>query len=976
MNQKLANKEEIHPLYFEGLEIGTVSVKWVRKTRDGKIFSEVLRHEGHPKEKIEKIFEKYKVNENSKLVITGHATRSFFNLPYFSEAECLEKALVYYDLKPDMLLSLGGETFSVFPIKNGVIKNIISTTKCAAGTGEFIVQQLQRMGLTLDQGIEESKKGTFTKLATRCSVHCKSDATHKLNKGECLPQDIAKTLIHDLARKVSEMVLTADWPTKSIVIAGAVGLNQVFIEDLRSFLPNSDIKLLPESAFLEAFGAALIASDTDGEVLPINNWFLPKKIEFETHDPLKNLESLIDYRVNSEQDIALEEGGKYILGIDAGSTTTKAVLLNIIDQSIGARIYLRTLGNPISATKKCLQSLMEQIGDRSIEIVQCSATGSAREMVSVYLENCLIFNEILAHARAATEEVPDVDTVFEIGGQDSKFISFLKGVPIDYAMNEGCSAGTGSFLEESASVDMGIAVENISSIALHSNKPIAFGERCAAFINTDLRNALQQGAKQEDVVAGLVYSIADNYISRIIGPRHIGENLLFLGGVALNKAVGLAMASCSQRKVIVPPHPELMGAVGTALMTLDLLRDGDTSERDFKLNELLEGVISVKNTFRCNACDNLCEIQNMTIRGKNYPFGGYCSKYRLLRKNKKINEGNNLIEWRNKLIYEKYGPQNKNEPLPTIGIPMALTSHSLFPFYTRFINELGFNVVLSDSIKGASIKSMGSICYPCELLYSAVIDLIQKNVNYIFLPYVIEFDIPSGYLHGYTCPSTAGIPDIVRAALDDHSTKILSPHISLSEESSETTMDELIKIAENVGIDPRKGEHAAKTALEHYRQFIEEYYTLGAIKIKEIEGEPSVVIGGRPYVIYPTEVNLALPRKIVSRGYHAIPVDLLPQKVAKNVHERNVWTFTQKIENAIYHVQDDPNLYICLISCFSCGPDSIMYHHFRQELEGSTFCYLEIDSHTAHAGFETRVEAFLDIIEGQHKKLAQNISVM
>ncbi len=973
MEKEPTNKEQIHPTHFEGLEIGTVSVKWVRRTKEGKIFCEVLRHEGYPKEKIEKIFEKYQVDENSKLVITGHATRNFFNLPYFSEAECLEKAIAYYDLKPDILLSLGGETFSVFPMKNGVIKNIISTTKCAAGTGEFIVQQLQRMGLTLNKGIEESKKGTFTKLATRCSVHCKSDATHKLNKGECLPQDVAKTLIHDLARKVSEMVYASDWPTCSIVLAGGVGMNKVFIEDLKSFLPNSEIQLLPESACLEAFGAALIASETDGEIPQFDKLFLPKNIEIETRDPLKNIESLVDYRVSKEQDISLEDGGKYILGIDAGSTTTKAVLLNIRDQSIGARIYLRTLGNPIVATKKCLQSLIEQIGPHKIEIIQCSATGSAREMVSVYLDNCLIFNEILAHARAATEEVPDVDTVFEIGGQDSKFISFLKGVPIDYAMNEGCSAGTGSFLEESASVDMGIAVEDISSIALNSESPIAFGERCAAFINTDLRNALQQGAKQEDVVAGLAYSIADNYISRIIGPRHIGEKLLFLGGVALNKAVALAMASCSQRNVIVPPHPELMGAVGTALMALDLLHEGDALEYEFNLNALLKGEMSVKNTFRCRACDNLCEIQNITIRKKNYPFGGYCSKYRLLRKNKNIKEGKNLIEWRNKLIYEKYGPQNKNEPLPTIGIPMALTSHSLFPLYARFINELGFNVILSDSIKSESIKSIGTICYPCELLYSAVIDLIEKKVDYIFLPYVIEFDIPSGYLHGYTCPSTAGIPDIVRAALEDHSKRILSPHISLSGETYDTTISELVKVASNLGFDIEKGEDAAKTALRHYWQFMKEYHSLGALKLKEIEGEDSVVIGGRPYIIFPSEVNLALPRKIVSRGYHAIPVDLLPQIETKNVHERNVWAFTQKIDNAISHVQEKANLYICLISCFSCGPDSIMYHHFRQELEGSTFCYLEIDSHTAHAGFETRVEAFLDIIEGQHKKLTQNI---
>ncbi|GAJ14325.1 unnamed protein product, partial [marine sediment metagenome] len=259
--------------------------------------------------------------------------------------------------------------------------------------------------------------------------------------------------------------------------------------------------------------------------------------------PLNQASHLLDFRVVDKSDVKIIEGEKYILGIDAGSTTTKAVLFNVKDKSIGAEVYLRTLGNPILATKQCIEQLIVQKEDKKIEIIQCAVTGSAREMVSVYLDNCLTFNEILAHARGASEEVPNVDTVFEIGGQDSKFISFHGGIPVDYAMNEGCSAGTGSFLEESASVDMGIPVTEIASIAKKSDGPISFGERCAAFINTDLRNALQQGASRENVVAGLVYSIADNYISRIVGPRHLGETILFLGGVALNEAVGLAMAS-------------------------------------------------------------------------------------------------------------------------------------------------------------------------------------------------------------------------------------------------------------------------------------------------------------------------------------------------------------------------------------------------------------------------------------------------
>ena len=194
-NKTLSKINKQEQQYFEGLEIGAVSVKWVRRTKNGHFMSEVIRHEGSPKEKIKKLFKEHSVDTNSRIVITGQATNNFLNLPYKSEVECLEKALSFYNLKPDILLSLGGETFSVFPMKDGIIKNIISTTKCAAGTGEFIIQQLQRMGMTIEEGIKASLHGEFTQLATRCSVHCKSDATHKLNKGECKPEDIVKNLL-------------------------------------------------------------------------------------------------------------------------------------------------------------------------------------------------------------------------------------------------------------------------------------------------------------------------------------------------------------------------------------------------------------------------------------------------------------------------------------------------------------------------------------------------------------------------------------------------------------------------------------------------------------------------------------------------------------------------------------------------------------------------------------------------------------
>lgn len=974
----MLGKNQHKNIYFDGLEIGAVSVKFVQKSSEGNLNYEVKRHGGNPSEIIHELLEKYEEDDSFKIVVTGEAAKKILNLPYYSEVECLEKAISYLKIKPDILLSLGGESFTIYPMKDGIIKNILSTSKCQAGSGEFLVQQFQRMGFSIDDGIEASKTGKIVKLATRCSVHCKSDATHKLNKGECQKSDIAKTLIFDLAKKVSEMIDLAQWPKKSIVLAGNVTNNDPFVQNLKNFLNESEISVLKESNYLESFGAALIASDLpDSDAIQYNDRIFKESTKkFNILPPLHLSETLLDFRVKEKFEIHLKEGGTYILGVDAGSTTTKAILLNLDDGSIGAQIYLRTLGNPIQATKQCLNALIDQVGDKKIKIIQCSVTGSAREMVSVYLDNCLTFNEILAHGRAAIEEIPDVDTVFEIGGQDSKFISFQGGIPVDYAMNDGCSAGTGSFLEESASVDMGVSVTKIGDIALKSDKPIAFGERCAAFINTDLRNALQQNGQQEDVIAGLVYSIADNYISRIVGPRYLGETILFLGGVALNKAVGMAIASRLKRKVVVPSHPELMGAVGSALMARDRLNDGDIKRDSYNLAQLAEGQMEIKGTFKCSACENNCEIQTIAIRGKTLPFGGLCSKYWLQRNKykakKEINDGQDFIAIRNDLMFKEFGTIEIKNPRGKIGIPLSLIAYEVFPFYAKLINELGYEVVLSKySKENQNLKRdvKAPICYPCEIVHVGVRELIEKDVDFIFIPYIIEMEISEGYLHGYSCASTTTLPGVISASFEDYTDKFLSPHFSFSKGSTKANIKEIERLCSKLGIKKSRAKMAVIKALNHYRNFKRKYREVSESELENLLKKPTVVLAGRPYVTMSSEINLALPRKITSRAFNVIPMDFLPPITGQGIHKRNAWHFSQQINNAVMHVKENPNLYICFVSCFSCGPDATMLAHFRQQLQGITFCYLEIDSHTAHAGFETRVGAFLDIIEERRRKV-------
>ena len=333
--------------------------------------------------------------------------------------------------------------------------------------------------------------------------------------------------------------------------------------------------------------------------------------------------------------------------MDAGSTTTKAVLLDPATRDVVASHYARTSGDPINATRVCLSKLIDQVGDARVRLV--GTTGSARELVGAYLGTEYVYNEISAHVAGATRFDPNVDTIFEIGGQDSKYISLRNGVPVDYAMNNTCSAGTGSFLEESAQGDLGISVGDIAGIAETAETPVHFKATCAAFINSDVRIALQQGRSRDDVVAGLVYAIAGNYLARVKGPRPVGKQVFLQGGVALNRAIGEAFAHSVGRDVIIPPSPELLGAQGVALLALDRSK---TVPSETHLSTLAAPEMTQVGRFTCKACQMYCGVDRFEVAGRRFPFGGRCSLYESVWKRKsRVMSVPDLVERRAGLIF-------------------------------------------------------------------------------------------------------------------------------------------------------------------------------------------------------------------------------------------------------------------------------------------------------------------------------------
>jgi predicted CoA-substrate-specific enzyme activase len=489
------------------------------------------------------------------------------------------------------------------------------------------------MNISTREAIELSKSATNPHhLSGRCSVFCKSDCTHALNKGESIA-DVTAGLAKMIAKKISELLVRLN--PKNILVVGGTSQNEVVINYVKENFSIVDVPA--EAPYFEALGAAIWAMKSNRPVTTdINNLYKDHKSSFEFMDPIKKSESMVTFKELPFK--KAKEGDELVVGLDVGSTTTKAVLVDLKDNGIVGSIYLRTNGNPVEASRECYKALLDSIDGVNVKIVGVGVTGSGRYIAGLHADTDGVINEIIAHATASAYFDKDVDTIFEIGGQDAKYTFLTNGVASDYAMNEACSAGTGSFLEESAFEQLGVEMKDIANIALNANNPPNFSDQCAAFISSDINTAFQEGVSKDNIIAGLVYSICINYVNRVKGSRQVGKKVFMQGGVCYNKAVPIAMAALTGREIIVPPHPGLMGAFGVALELKNLFSIGNLNKKEFSLKELANRKVEYGKSFKCHGhlekCDIGCEVAMIHIEGKKIPFGGACNKYYNLKNNR------------------------------------------------------------------------------------------------------------------------------------------------------------------------------------------------------------------------------------------------------------------------------------------------------------------------------------------------------
>jgi predicted CoA-substrate-specific enzyme activase len=966
---------------YIGLDIGSVSVNAVLMTPEGAVLEEhYVRTRGRPVEAARGVLgdmlTRTDEGDIDGIGVTGSAGKLVADLlGAFFVNEIIAQSKASIRLQPEVrtVIELGGEDSKLICLApDGAsgelgMKEFAMNTVCAAGTGSFLDQQAARLGVNIENefGQLALKSENPPRIAGRCSVFAKSDMIH-LQQVAAPDYDIVAGLCMALARNFKGTIAKGKELTRPIAFHGGVAANAGMVRAFERICGLEDGELIvPEHfASMGAFGAVLAMLESKFDF----NFRGIEVLQSHVQDDAESQEPLVgdDYPIRTEIEPILGDlPVDAYLGVDVGSISTNLVVIDS-DRRVLARRYLMTAGRPIEAVRDGLAQIGGEIGDKVVIRGVCT-TGSGRYLIGDFIGSDFVKNEITAHARGAVAVDPRVDTIFEIGGQDSKYVSLENGAVVDFTMNKVCAAGTGSFLEEQAE-KLGISIkEQFGELALSSKSPARLGQRCTVFIESDLNHHQQQGASVEDLVAGLSYSIVLNYLDRVVEDRKIGDVIFFQGGTAYNRGVKAAFEKVTGKKIIVPPHHDVLGALGSATIALE---SESAAESRFKGFDLADRQYTV-DSFECKECSNSCEVRRVTIEGdRPLHYGSRCGKF---DEEKRVSLGEDLprlfVE-RQKMLTTSYTPSVQlPEDAPTVGIPRATFFWETFPFWNAFFSELGMKVKLSAPTSRKVVDSgveavAAETCFPIKVAHGHILDLLGRDVDYLFLPCIVNMEtLVDDCEHGCTCPYVQSMPYLARAAmkLDNYQAKVLEPVFHM-QWGRKHTDGKLRKLARQVGMRGPAVEAAIAAAHKAQETFRLRMAKRGAELLAELpDDKPALVLISRPYNGCDPGLNLRIPEKLAELGAVAIPLDFLP--IPRNVGpemESMYWRYGQRILASAGVIAKDPRLNAVYLTNFGCGPDSFIMKYFRCEMKGKPYLTIEVDEHSADAGAVTRLEAFLD----------------
>ena len=844
------------------------------------------------------------------------------------------------------IIEVGGQTAKFIVLEvDGALRDFATNEACAAGTGAFLEQQARRLGLGAEElATMAGRARRAAPIAGRCSVFAASDMIHLQQKGTPL-DEIAYGLCAAIARNFLATLLKGREAPLPLVLAGGCARNAGI---LRAFREGLDLAAEPSlGAGLEGALGAALGADPAGAV----PWAevrarlaLPGAAagaQARGFAPLRPARS----RPEDLEPEACPAGAQAYLGIDVGSVSTDLVLLDRAGTVLSS-VYLATRGRPAEALLEGLATLEARCGGR-LRVLGCGATGSGRHLAGKLVGADVVKNEITCQLLGAKHFVPDVDTILEIGGQDSKFIRARDGAMSDFTMNKVCAAGTGSFLEE-RSRDLGIDIRGaFAERAFKSARPLDLGSRCTVFMETEVVNALARGEPEADICAGLAYSIVRNYLDKVVGNRPLGRRIVFQGGVASNAAVVAAFESVLGREILVHPWNRISGAVGAALAA----RDGAGERSSFKGFKAPDRIRM--SSFECRRCPNRCEVNVIRADGGRAFFGDTCERYTSGAQAAGPPAADLAAAY-----LEHCEALFNPAPGLRIGLPRAAGLLGELPFWAAFFQALGHRPVLSGPTSQATL-ALGlkhlpvGVCLPLKLSAGHLHALLAQEVDLVFAPALTQLS-PDDAGHAYACPYTMAAPFILGVP---GGARCLAPVLSFA--SAEAFAD---------GFEPWRGRLGAS------RERVREAFGCGlaaqartreAFRWRALDqmaaGGHRRVFGilGRPYVLYDSYLNLGLFQRLRGLGVLAVPMDFLPPAAAAQDPDLP-WRHPFDMVRAAAALARTPAIHPVILTSYGCGPDAFTLRRAGAALGSRPHLVLELDEHRGEAGLMTRIEAFLD----------------
>ncbi len=978
-------------IYNLGIDVGSTTVKTVILDDDEIIYNKYERHFSKVKETVAEqlkiIRDKFK-GEKFKIAITGSAGLGIANTSGIEFVQEVYSAFVavnesYPDT--DVVVELGGEDAKIIFLTGGVEQRMNGS--CAGGTGAFIDQMATLLGVTPDELNELSLKAEkIYPIASRCGVFAKSDIQPLLNQG-AKKEDIAASIYQAVVdQTVSGLAQGRKIEGKVLFLGGPLsflsGLRKAFVTTLK--LDNENA-VFPELApCFMAYGSAIQAGQI-AEPMTIDE-ALERILNAKTADnivvgePLFNSKEeyhdFVERHKKSDlkyEDINTYEGDAY-LGIDAGSTTTKLVLITP-DGKLLYNHYCSNKGQPLDIITEKIKEIYKLSDDR-INIVSSAVTGYGEDLIKAGLGIDYGIVETVAHFKAAAHFCPDVDFIIDIGGQDIKCFKIKNNAIDSIMLNEACSSGCGSFIQTFAQA-MGYEIADFANLGLFAKAPVELGSRCTVFMNSSVKQAQKDGASVEDISAGLSSSIIKNAIYKVIrakSPEELGKNIVVQGGTFLNDAVLRSFELEMGRNVTRPAIAGLMGAFGCALYAKEKAKADGKEKSNIISSDEIENFSYTQTSAQCGRCGANCNLTIIRFSdGHRFISGNRCEKGAGI---KTENLPLNMFEHKYDIIryYENIKPEN---PIAKVGIPLVLSFYDMLPFFHTMFTALGFEVVLSEEstretyYKGQQTIPSDTVCYPAKLAHGHIESLLEKGVDFIFYPCMSYNVDEGGSDNHYNCPVVAYYPELLKANMpvlnDDN---FISPYVDINKKNH--TAKAVSRALKKYGITKSMVYDVLDKAYSNevrYRRGIE-------TKAKEIiadarsKGQKIIVLAGRPYHIDP-EINHGIHKLITSLGLAVITEDSVSNLIdVPPLDVLNQWTYHSRLYRAAEYVSTQPDMQLVQLVSFGCGIDAVTTDEVRAILEenGKLYTQLKIDEINNLGAAKIRMRSLVASLEEKEGK--------